>query len=138
MSFFVTTHSSKKNKAAINDLVGKSYSFWDRIKMGGIGSPRLMVEQVSLQLDMVINEKTLVNYATIELRPKGIIMHFVKGIQSFAWAIPYYRLSIFTGDQITIHGEGQFAKLRRDKQSQSIHDFIVKVIEYKNNFLTTL
>lgn len=136
MSVFITTHSNKKNRESINNLVGKAYNLWDRIQMGGIGSPRLMVEEVSMQLDMVMNKRTQVNYASIELRPKGIIMHFTKGVQSFAWVIPYYRLSIFTGDQMTIHGAGNFARLRRDNRNQSVHQFILKLLKEKGKFMT--
>ena len=39
-----TTHKNPKIKEAINEEVGKSYSFFSRIRMNGIGSQRFIIE----------------------------------------------------------------------------------------------
>jgi hypothetical protein len=83
-----TTHNNKEAKAQFNDLLGKPYSFLKAIKMGGIGSKRMIIEQVSSSFQKYMNTVSDINYGNIEIREKGIIVHITKGLQNFSWAIP--------------------------------------------------
>jgi hypothetical protein len=42
-----TTHYNKEHKQIINDLVGAPFSFMQRVRMSGIGSKRMIVDEVS-------------------------------------------------------------------------------------------
>ena len=64
-----TTYNSKEHKEIIQDLIGKSYSFLESLKMGGIGSKRMIIEDVSPNLDQYLNHVSGINYANIEMRP---------------------------------------------------------------------
>ena len=133
-----TTHTNKKNTELINDLVGKRYSFFQSLKMKGTGSKRMIVDEVSLNLVQYINKISDINYANIELRPKGIIFHINKGLQNYSWIIPYYKLVIFQSTTLSIHAEGMFIKLRNNHYVQKNNKFIAKILALKENFLNSI
>lgn len=49
-----STYSSKTKNHLINDLVGKSYSFFDSFKMKGIGSNKMIIDDASQILNNMI------------------------------------------------------------------------------------
>ena len=129
--FYDTTFSNKERTKAINAVMGKPFGLVERIKMGGIGSPRFIVEEVSPSFEIVMNRKSNVNYDTIELRPNGIIIHFAKALKSFAWLIPYYKLSIFQAETIKFYSENKFIQIKRDNQWKALQRFIRKLLKSK-------
>ncbi|MGB1508464.1 MAG: hypothetical protein ACPG9L_07185, partial [Crocinitomicaceae bacterium] len=48
-----------------------------------------------------------------------------------SWIIPYYRLSIFHSDTLSIHCNGEFLKIRKDTQLLKARPFIHKIIDEK-------
>ena len=42
---FTTTHTNKEAKELTNDLIGSPFSFFQSLKMGGIGYKRMIVEE---------------------------------------------------------------------------------------------
>ena len=44
---FSTTHTNKEAKELTNDLLGLPFSFYQSLKMGGIGSKRMIIEETS-------------------------------------------------------------------------------------------
>ena len=60
----------------INKLLGEPFSLKQRIKMGGNGSPRFIIEKVSENLEEKLTVFDTINYGSVELRPNGIIIHF--------------------------------------------------------------
>lgn len=133
--FYDTTFSNKERTKAINAVMGKPFGLVERIKMGGIGSPRFIVEEVSPSFEIVMNRKSNVNYATIELRPNGIIIHFAKALKSFAWLIPYYKLSIFQAETIKFYSENKFIQIKRDNQWKALQRFIRKLLKSKTEYV---
>ena len=133
--FYDTTFSNKERTKAINAVMGKPFGLVERIKMGGIGSPRFIVEEVSPSFEIVMNRKSNVNYATIEIRPNGIIIHFAKALKSFAWLIPYYKLSIFQADTIKFYSENKFIQIKRDNQWKALQRFIRKLLKSKTEYV---
>ena len=59
-----------------DEILGKAYGFFAKIKMGGIGSRRLIVEDISPDLKPKNLQTIDPNFSNIELRPKGIIVNF--------------------------------------------------------------
>ena len=88
---FNTTHKNSETEASINSLVGKAYSFFEAIKKKGVGSKRMMIAEVSQGFKNVMNTVSDINYANIEIREKGILVHINKGLKNFSWAIPFYQ-----------------------------------------------
>ncbi len=76
---FTTTHTNQEAKNLTNDLLGFPFTFYQSLKMGGIGSKRMIIEETSQNLSNYLNKISDVNYANIELRPGGIIVLLNKG-----------------------------------------------------------
>jgi len=69
-----TTYYNKDHKQLINDLVGPSFPLMQRFKMNGVGSKRMIVDEVSPNMANMMNLVSDINYANIELRPNGILI----------------------------------------------------------------
>ena len=70
------SYNNKKIKNIINDSLGHAYGIIDKIKLRGIGSQRLKIKDASLDINSLINKNSNTNSCSIELRPKGILIHF--------------------------------------------------------------
>lgn len=120
-----TTYTNKKNDQTIIDLVGKSFGFIQSIKMGGIGSKRMIIEDVSPNMKHYLNTVAAVNYANLELRPLGLLIMINKGLQNYTWIIPYYQLVIYKSDGSSIHAQGksiQFIKNTTFRENKAFFD----------------
>ena len=128
---FNTTHKNKDAETTINDLLGKPYSFFQSVKLGGTGSKRMIIEEVSLSFLRFMNAVADINYGNIELREKGIVIHITKGLKNFSWAIPYYQLHTYKTDGFSIHAHGNFVRFKNNKLLKENKKFIDKVIGFK-------
>ena len=126
-----TTYTSKKNKESIDNLVGKPFSFMQSYKMKGVGSKRMVIDKVSPNMASFLNSVSDTNYGNIELRPKGIIIHIIKGLQKYAWAIPYYQLVIYKINGSSIHSNGRFVHFRDNKTFKENKTFFDKLLNEK-------
>ena len=131
---FNTSYTDKEITKQINNLVGKPFSFIKAIKLKGIGSKRMIIDEVSPNLHTVINLVNDINYGSIELRPKGILIHIGKGLQRFAWVIPYYKLVIYKTNGASIHADGKFIHFRKNKTFKENKQFFKKLLDQKINF----
>ncbi len=128
---FNTTHTNRDDINLINDLVGKPFSLLKSIKLGGIGSKRMMVAQVSPNMQQYINSISDINYANIELRPGGILLRINKGLQCFTWVIPYYQLVIYQADGSSIHAQGRFIRFSKNMLFKENKRFLNKLMDMK-------
>ncbi len=126
-----TTHSNKAYKELVNDTLGKSFSLYKSFKIGGIGSKRMIVDEVSLKFKHLIDMVSDINYANIELRPKGIIVHIDQGLKKYKWIIPYYQLVIYKTNGLSIHSQGNFIHFKNNKSYQENKQFLDKLFELK-------
>ena len=126
-----TTYTSKENKESIDNLVGKPFSFMQSYKMKGVGSKRMVIDKVSPNMASFLNSVSDTNYGNIELRPKGIIIHIIKGLQNYAWAIPYYQLVIYKINGSSIHSNGRFVHFRDNKTFKENKTFFDKLLNEK-------
>ncbi|WP_034058673.1 hypothetical protein [Lacinutrix jangbogonensis] len=129
-----TTHTSKENKELINDLVGKPYSFMQSIKLKGIGSKRMVIEDASPNFKQYLNTVSDINYANLELRSSGILIHITKGLQNFTWTIPFYQLVIYKTNGSSIHAQGRFIHFQNNKMLKENKLFFDKVLNEKIKF----
>ncbi len=129
-----TTHTDKKTDAIINDLVGKPYSFIQSIRMKGTGSKRMIVDEVSPSLQRYLNIISDINYASIELRPSGILIHINQGLKNFSWAIPFYQLVIYKINGSSIHAQGKFIHFRNSKTFKENQSFFDRLFAKKIAF----
>ncbi|QOD62437.1 hypothetical protein H9I45_06090 [Polaribacter haliotis] len=128
---FNTTHKNKDAEATINDLVGSAYTFFEAIKKKGVGSKRMMVSDVSPNFKNIMNVVSDINYANIEIRKKGILVHINKGLKNFSWAIPFYQLYMYKTDGFSIHAQGNFIKFTSNKLLKENKKFIDKLVDLK-------
>lgn len=126
-----TTHHNSEHKQIISDLVGKPYSLVQKLKLRGVGSKRMIIDEVSPNLQQVLNTVSDINYGNIELRPKGILVHITKGLKNFTWIIPYYHLVIYKINGSSIHAQGKFVHFRANKTFNENKKFFDKLVDQK-------
>ncbi len=129
-----TTHTEKNHKELIADLIGQPYGFMDRIKLKGIGSKRMIVSEVSPNLQDLMNKVSDMNYANIEIRPGGIIIFINKGLKNFSWIIPYYQLVIYKTNGTSIHAQGKYVHFKNNKTFKENKQFFTKLLDLKVDY----
>jgi hypothetical protein len=126
-----TTHHNSDHKQLIADLIGNSYSLVQKLKLGGIGSKRMIVDEVSPNMKSMMNLVSDINYANIELRPKGVLIRINKGLKNFTWVIPFYQLVIYKINGSSIHAQGRFIHFQNTKTFKENKKFFDKLLDEK-------
>ena len=118
-------------RAAIDEMVGKPFTLVNRIKLGGIGSPKLHVITCSKEVNNLFLLDHNENTCNIELRPKGIVLRFRSLLETYALVIPYYKLTLFKGrsDAYSVHFEHY--KVTVSAQSEPVRVFFKKIQKLK-------
>ncbi|TXD51237.1 MULTISPECIES: hypothetical protein [unclassified Polaribacter] len=128
---FNTTFSDKGDKLTITDLIGDSYSFIEAIKVKGVGSKRMVIEDVSPGFKNILNSVADINYGNIEIRKKGILVHITKGLKNYSWAIPFYQMHIYKTSGYSIHAQGNFVRFKDNKLLKENKNFLDKLLDFK-------
>lgn len=126
-----TTHHNSEHKQIIADLIGSPYSLVQKLKLGGIGSKRMIIDEVSPNMRSMMNFVSDINYANIELRPKGVLIMINKGLKNFTWVIPYYQLVLYKTNGSSIHAQGRFIHFRNSKTFRENKKFFDKLLDQK-------
>ncbi len=115
----------------IDAEVGKPFPLMQRVKMNGVGSPKLFITSTSMEIHNLLTLDNNRNVCNIEMRPKGIIVGFRSLLESFVLVIPYYKLNIYKGkaEEYSIYRDHYFIKV--SATDKSTHRFFQKVINYK-------
>jgi hypothetical protein len=66
---FNTTYKNEDYDIESAALIGKPFSLMQRIKQGGIGSSRFVIQKISSNLNLSKLKFSEIDYANIELRP---------------------------------------------------------------------
>ena len=127
------TYFNKDNEKEIDNILGNSFSFLRTLKLRGKGSSKFIIHSVSKNLIHTINKVSDINYCNIELRPNGIIVNITQQLNLFSIIIPYYKLVIFNSETFSIHSDGSFIKLLKDKNYLNNKNFIKKMMNLKNH-----
>ena len=130
-----TTYKNKDNDLLIEDLVGKAFSLKKKLLMGGAGSARMIIDSVSPNLQRTLLNGHDLNYANIELRPKGILIRITRRLDNFTWILPYYHLYIYKTNGLSLHGQGQFVHFRSDRHLTNNKSFLKKLSDLRLEFL---
>jgi hypothetical protein len=126
-----STYTNKGNEALINDLVGKPFTFLESVRLRGIGSKRMIIDDVSPNLKAYMKSVSGINYANIELRSNGILIHINKGLKNFTWAIPYYHLVLYKVNGASIHAQGHFIRFKNNITFKENKSFFSKMLDEK-------
>ena len=128
------SYRNKKTEEEIEDLVGKSYSFLERIKMNGNGSPRLIVLNASEKILTLLEKDNYINYCHVEVRPGGIIVGLRSKLESYSWCIPFYKLFISQNNQgYRIYSDTEHVVVQSGKSN--VGAFFRKLMNYKKEYL---
>lgn len=126
-----TTYTNKDHIELINDLVGKPFSFLQSLKMKGVGSKRMVIDDVSPNMKQYLNTVADVNYGNLELRPLGVLIRINKGLKNYTWVIPYYQLVIYKTNGSSIHAQGRFIHFRYNTTFKENKAFFDKLLDQK-------
>lgn len=126
-----STHPNKEHKQIIRDLIGQSFSFIDALRMGGVGSKRMIIDEVSPNMQQYLNQVSDLNYANVEMRTDGILIYINKGLKNFTWIIPYYQLVIYKTNGASIHAQGKYIHFRNNKTFKENKKFFDKLLKTK-------
>ena len=111
---FNSTYTDKDKELEVEKLIGKKYSLFSSIRLNGVGSKRLIIEETSPKFKKIIIQKNDLIYSNIELRYRGIIVYIAEGLNRFSWVIPYYKLVIYKTPNYSIHSDGNFIRFSND------------------------
>ncbi|MEP3373324.1 MAG: hypothetical protein ABJL43_15190 [Maribacter dokdonensis] len=125
---------SYNNKAVtkkIEEEVGKPFTLKERWAMNGIGSPKLIITETSIEIRNLLILDSNRDVCNIEMRPNGIIIGFRSLLETFALIIPYYKLSIYKGQAsvYSIYRDQYFIKVASD--TKAVQKFFKKIMDYK-------
>ncbi|WP_295831221.1 hypothetical protein [uncultured Winogradskyella sp.] len=126
-----TTHYNKEHKSTIADLVGSEFSLVQKLKLKGVGSKRMIIDDVSPNMKSLMNIVSDINYGNIELRPKGVLIMINQGLKNFTWVIPFYQLVIYKTNGSSIHAQGRFVHFRDNKTFKENKKFFDKLLDAK-------
>ena len=129
-----TTYNNKEHKQLLDEFVGKPYNILESIKRGGVGSKRMIVNELSPNLSFITNAVADINYANIELRKKGILIRITKGLKNFTWAIPFYQLVFYKTDYASIHAQGKYIHFKNSKTFKENMRFFKNLMNEKIKF----
>lgn len=132
------SYNDKKLIQTINDLVGSPFGFFENLKMGGTGSPRLDILKSSAEISTLLDYDNNRNFCNIELRPKGVILRFRSILETYALVIPYYKLVFFKPDNsYTFHIDQHYISIAVSPKNKTVHTFITKILAQKAKLAPT-
>ncbi|WP_299796950.1 hypothetical protein [uncultured Maribacter sp.] len=125
------SYNNKEAIRKIDDAVGKPFTLKQRWAMGGIGSPKLIITETSVEIRNLLILDNNRDTCNIEMRPDGIIVGFRSLLESYALVIPYYKLSMYKGEAsvYSIYRDHHFIKVESD--TKAVQKFFKKILGYK-------
>lgn len=126
-----TSYNDKKINQEIDTLVGAPFGFFERIKIGGVGSPQMRIRTASKEILSLLNKNTNRDIANIELRPKGIIVRFHSRLENYALVIPYFKLNLFKGEKDSSAVFCDQHKITFEIYNKEVSNFIKRLLSEK-------
>ncbi|MDG1330792.1 MAG: hypothetical protein P8P74_00565 [Crocinitomicaceae bacterium] len=132
---FDGTYIDKETKEALEAELGKPFGVISRFKQGGIGSHRMIIEKSSTGFSQIMDRATGTVYGSVELRPKGILIHFNVKNTRHSWSIPFFRIVFYRTDYFSIHSEGEFISFRKDRMLKRNKSFFDRLLIQRNEYI---
>jgi len=125
------SYNNKSITKKVDTLVGKPFTLKERWKMGGIGSPKLMITSTSIEIRNLLILDNNRDTCNVEVRPNGLIVRFRSLLETFALVIPYYKLTLYKGEAsvYSIYKDHHFIKVASD--TKAVQKFFTKLLGYK-------
>jgi len=128
---FNSTYTDKEKELEVEKLIGKKYGLISSIRLNGVGSKRLIVQETSQNFKKIIIQKSDLIYSNIEIRPGGIIVYIAEGLKRYSWVIPYYKLVIYKTPNYSIYSGGDFIRFSNDFNVKENLNFFKKLLKHK-------
>ena len=128
---FNSTYTDKEKELEVEKLIGKKYGLISSIRLNGVGSKRLIVQETSQNLKKIIIQKSDLIYSNIEIRSGGVIVFIAEGLNRYSWVIPYYKLVIYKTPNYSIHSDGNFIRFSNDLNIKENLKFFKKLLKHK-------
>ena len=127
------SYNRPKIKEKIIAEVGPPFTLFERMKLKGIGSPKLHITSTSIDIHNLLVLDNNANTCNVEMRPKGIIIMFRSLLETFALVIPYYKLNLYKGraEEYSLYRDHYFIKIKAD--NSQIHNYFKKILIYKTD-----
>lgn len=125
------SQNDPKIQKVIRHEVGATFTLLERLKLKGIGSPKLHITSCSIDIHNLLVLDQNSNVCNIEMRPRGILVMFQSLLQTYALVIPYYKLNLYKGrsEEYSIHRDHYFIKIKAN--TTAIHKYMMKIVDYK-------
>lgn len=133
---FDSTHPNEDFDQCALTKLGPAYGLIDRIRMGRIGSRRMMIHSYSEGFWPLKNKFQDILYANIELRPNGIVVYAVNGGKRMGWVVAYHELIIFDSDHFSIHAQGLVIKFEKNRNYTENKSFIRMMMQKRLEYLS--
>jgi len=128
---FNSTYTDKEKELEVEKLIGKKYGLISSIRLNGVGSKRLIVQETSQNFKKIIIQKSDLIYSNIEIRPGGVIVYIAEGLNRYSWVIPYYKFVIYKTPNYSIHSGGDFIRFSNDFNVKENLNFFKKLLKHK-------
>ncbi|WP_372918151.1 hypothetical protein [Salegentibacter sp.] len=127
------SYNRAKIKEKIIGEVGPPFTLFERMKLKGIGSPKLHITAASIDIHNLLVLDNNANTCNVEMRPKGIVIMFRSLLETFALVIPYYKLNLYKGkaEEYSFYRDHYFIKVKAD--NPKIHNYFKKILNYKTD-----
>ncbi len=127
------TYNDPHIRQEVEAKIGKPFSWWDRLKMGGIGSQRLVIQDASAEILPHLERNNHIRYSNIELRNRGIIIGFFSGTNRYGLIIDFEELLLTqNGQQLMLSGKDFFIELKPLNNDVLDVQFLEKLMKVKD------
>lgn len=125
------TYNNPQVKREIRKAVGESYSWTERLRFGGTGSPKLPVLMASKEIAELMEKDNYTNYCNVEICYQGVIVRFRSILETYGLIIPFYKLSIFKSDAGSYSIFSGEYKIVVSAENAKVHAFFKRLLELK-------
>ena len=127
------SYRDPKQEQVITDLVGKPFNLRMRLKLAGVGSPKLQIVSSSPKSPICFYWTTITMYVISKFDPKELLFDFGVYLK-LSPLLFLYKLTIFKGKSTTyaIHSDGQKIEIQANKNT---HSFFSKITAQKAKYM---
>lgn len=126
------TYNDPHIRQEVEAKIGKPFPWLTRIKMGGIGSQRLVIHDASSEILTHLERNNHIRYSNIELRNRGIIIGFFSGTNRYGLIIDFEEMLLTQKEQqLKLSGREFFMELKPLNNDVLDGKFLEKLMKVK-------
>ena len=134
----VSDNFSEKREQ-ITAEVGKPFTLEARQKLDGITLSNLPITAASIDIYNLLIPTGPEATCNLEMRPKGIIISFRAGNDTYSLVIPYYKFKVYKGraEEYSFYKDNHFIKVFAGSNQAAVHSFVKKIRNFKADKAST-